>query len=151
MAERRKQFSILVLHRKGIERTRQKWLGTRGYTNRQRYYLFVLLQAISATTKMTILLPTLAVAFAAFCVWLTVRIVNRPERWAKRLAWGLWISMVPSYVIFLGPLLWLNRRGMLPDSVSDACQRIYWPLEWLCMYGPAPISAALDWYRQIWI
>jgi hypothetical protein len=24
-----------------------------------------------------------AVAFAAFCVWLTVRVVNRRERWAK--------------------------------------------------------------------
>jgi hypothetical protein len=32
---------------------------------------------------MTILLATLAVAFAALCVWLTVRIVNRRERWAK--------------------------------------------------------------------
>jgi len=32
---------------------------------------------------MTILLPTLAFAFAAFCVWLTVRIVNWKERWAK--------------------------------------------------------------------
>ena len=32
---------------------------------------------------MTIFLPTLAVAFAAFCVWLVVRIVNRRERWAK--------------------------------------------------------------------
>lgn len=31
---------------------------------------------------MTIVLPTLAVAFAAFCVWLTVRIYNRRERWA---------------------------------------------------------------------
>ena len=29
------------------------------------------------------LLLCLAVAFAAFCVWLTVRIVNRRERWAK--------------------------------------------------------------------
>jgi hypothetical protein len=38
---------------------------------------------------MTILLSTLAVtgvAFAAFCVWLTVRIVNRRERWAIRTA-----------------------------------------------------------------
>jgi hypothetical protein len=29
---------------------------------------------------MTLLLPALAAAFAAFCVWLTVRIVNRWER-----------------------------------------------------------------------
>jgi hypothetical protein len=28
---------------------------------------------------MTLILTTLAVAFAAFCVWLTVRIVNRRE------------------------------------------------------------------------
>jgi len=32
---------------------------------------------------MTILLPTLGVAFAAACVWLGVRFVNRRERWAK--------------------------------------------------------------------
>src|SRR5262245_39771496 len=33
--------------------------------------------------RMTLLLPTLAASFAAFCVWLTLRIVNRKERWAK--------------------------------------------------------------------
>ena len=38
---------------------------------------------------MTTLLPTLAVAFAAFCVWLTVRIVNRREGRAKWIALGL--------------------------------------------------------------
>ena len=32
---------------------------------------------------MMVLLPVLAVALVAFCVWLTVRIVNRRERWAK--------------------------------------------------------------------
>src|SRR5580765_2198488 len=32
---------------------------------------------------MATLLSTFAVAFAACCVWLTVRIVNRRERWAK--------------------------------------------------------------------
>jgi hypothetical protein len=31
---------------------------------------------------MTIVLPALAAAFGAFCVWLTVQIVNRRERWA---------------------------------------------------------------------
>jgi hypothetical protein len=32
---------------------------------------------------MTILLPALAIAFAAVCVWLGVRFYNRRERWAK--------------------------------------------------------------------
>jgi len=31
---------------------------------------------------MTIVLPALAVVFAAFCVWLGVRVFNRRERWA---------------------------------------------------------------------
>ena len=35
---------------------------------------------------MTIHLSTLAIAFAAFCVWLTVRIVNRRELWAIAVA-----------------------------------------------------------------
>jgi hypothetical protein len=32
---------------------------------------------------MTIVLPALTTAFAALCVWLTVRIVSRRERWAN--------------------------------------------------------------------
>jgi hypothetical protein len=32
---------------------------------------------------MTILRSALTVAFAAFCVWLAVRVYNRRERWAK--------------------------------------------------------------------
>ncbi len=42
------------------------------------------------------LLPALAVTFAAFCVWLTVRIVNRRERWAIRTA------IVMAVLFFLG-------------------------------------------------
>jgi len=35
----------------------------------------------------------IGIAFAAFCVWLAVRIVNRRERWAKRIArWASRIS-----------------------------------------------------------
>jgi type II secretion system protein G len=40
---------------------------------------------------MSIVLPALAVAFAAFCVWLSVRICNRRERWAK---WTLGAALV---------------------------------------------------------
>src|SRR5258707_6619504 len=35
---------------------------------------------------MDTLLPFSGVASVAFCLWLTVRIVNRRERWAKRMA-----------------------------------------------------------------
>ena len=56
---------------------------------------------------MTILLPALAVA--AFCVWLGVRVVNRRERWAK---WTLAtvIGMPVLYVASFGPACWINHQ-----------------------------------------
>src|SRR5436190_4068120 len=43
---------------------------------------------------MTILLPALGVTFAAFCVWLAVRIVNRREGWAERTALTLAAALI---------------------------------------------------------
>jgi len=58
---------------------------------------------------MTIILPTLGVVFVAFCVWRTVRIFNRRERWAK---WTLSIvlSMPVLYVASFGPACWVSSR-----------------------------------------
>ena len=56
-----------------------------------------------------ILLPALVVAFAAFCVWLTVRIVNRRERWAK---WTL-------AVVVGMPVLVIAAVGLLPGTGYD--------------------------------
>ena len=58
---------------------------------------------------MTIFLPTLAVAFAAFCVWRTVRIVNRRERWAK---WTL-------AVVVGMPVLVIAAVALLPGTGCD--------------------------------
>ena len=38
--------------------------------------------------------PALCVAFAAFAVWLAVRLVNRQERWAKQTAIGMGAALV---------------------------------------------------------
>jgi len=46
---------------------------------------------------MSIVFTALAVAFAAFCVWLTVRIVNRREKWTK------WTLTAVLAVAFLAP------------------------------------------------
>ena len=43
---------------------------------------------------MALALLIFGVASAAFCVWLTVRIVNRQERWAKRTAVSLVLLLV---------------------------------------------------------
>jgi hypothetical protein len=95
---------------------------------------------------MTIVLPTLAVAFAAFCVWLTVRIVNRRERWAK---WTIATAMgVPVlYVVSFGPACcWLatplkNLEGIaFPTSEAPA---VYWPVGWLASKGGPNVRRAV--------
>ena len=82
---------------------------------------------------MAIVLPTFAVAFAAFAIWLTVRIVNRRERWAKRTAAGLVVAV--AYLICLHPIMWMCEHGFLPECVFY----IYYPVVWLARWGPVPI------------
>jgi hypothetical protein len=80
---------------------------------------------------MAIALSIFGVAFAAFCVWLTVRIVNRQRRWAK---WTLAVVVgVPAlYVVSFGPACWLSDRKMIQRSVPS---RLYNPLASYLAYG----------------
>jgi hypothetical protein len=58
---------------------------------------------------MLLALSISGVAFACFCVWLTVRIVNRRERWAK---WTLAmvVGLPVLYVASFGPACWFTSR-----------------------------------------
>src|SRR5579872_6801550 len=89
---------------------------------------------------MSHLFTSLAVAFAAFCIWLTVRIVNRRERWAK---WTLAVvtGLPMLYVATFWPACWLVRHGHM--NAYDAA-RIYRPL----VDRPANkwLSQALMWF-----
>ena len=79
---------------------------------------------------MTILLSTLAVASAAFCIWLMVRVVNRRDRWAK---WTLAVVGVPAlYIASFGPACWLSDREIIPRTVP---WRFYDPLAECLAYG----------------
>jgi glucan phosphoethanolaminetransferase (alkaline phosphatase superfamily) len=94
---------------------------------------------------MTILLPTLAVAFAAFCVWLTVRIVNRRERWAKRTAVVTAAILTICYPGSVVAIVWLDERYRCFRAnhfVFTYCA----PYRWLYQHGP-------DWVRHLeeWI
>jgi len=65
---------------------------------------------------MRIVLPALGVAFAALCIWLAVRIINRRERWAR---WTLALVGVPSlYLASFGPACWLTDAGVLPIGTT---------------------------------
>jgi hypothetical protein len=77
---------------------------------------------------MSQVLLVLGVAFAAFCVWLTVRIVNRRERWARRTA--LAMACLPIlYVLSFGPACWMAATPRVAGS-ADA------PRMWMRFYFP---------------
>jgi len=56
---------------------------------------------------MTILLSTLAVAFAAFCVWLTVRVINSRGKVGWK-SWGIAALVLP-LMVYIGAYLAMVR------------------------------------------
>ena len=97
---------------------------------------------------MTIVLPALGVAFAAFCVWLMVRIMNRREQWAKRTA--VWLAVVPVlYVASFGPWCWAFSRGDGNQDVFVITQSFYTPIFWIWEEGPGPIVDIIGWYANL--
>lgn len=97
---------------------------------------------------MIILLPGLAVAFAALCVWLSVRIVNRRERWAKRTAWALAFGLPVLYVASFGPACWISSYVLDEgdDSEARTVSTIYEPILCLSWRGPSLVKESLTWY-----
>jgi hypothetical protein len=105
--------------------------------------------------RMNILLPAFAFAFAALCVWLTVRIVNRRERWAK---WTLAaaVGLPLMYVASFGPAsrlvteMWV--RDWMPncrDGRRDLFIFVYGRLQERELSGDR-IGDAILWYEGIW-
>jgi cytochrome bd-type quinol oxidase subunit 2 len=94
-------------------------------------------------------LLVLSVAFAAFCIWLTVRIVNRRERWAK---WTLAaVVIAPAlYVMSDGPAFWLVRRAGRPAWALTAYRTTYAPLQFAYSHGPRPVHHAIQLMNDFW-
>lgn len=89
-----------------------------------------------------IALPALAVGFAAVCIWLTVRIVNCREKWAKcTLAATLALPVL--YVTSFGPACWLTNRGFIDSTISG---RLYRPILRLAVQRHKRLSAILRRY-----
>jgi hypothetical protein len=97
-----------------------------------------------------VVVAVLGVAFAAFCVWLGVRIVNRRERWAKWTAVALLVLTPVLYVLSIGPAAWLHTRHLMPESLSSATRHFYDPIHWIMGHGPEPVGRAITWYAQLW-
>jgi hypothetical protein len=90
----------------------------------------------------------LGVALAAFCVWLGVRIFNRREKWAKRMAVGL-VALLVAYPLSIGPVGWINSRLQWP-GLNDAYGVIYIPLIIVYFNCPQPLQDSMDWYAGLW-
>jgi hypothetical protein len=107
---------------------------------------------LESTVAMTILFPALAIAFAAFCVWLTVRIVNRRERWAK------WTAITPAvspvlYVPGFGPACWWLSEPLEQSNTSlpkiRCVPSIYWPIGKIATHVPRSLGLWLNWYATV--
>jgi hypothetical protein len=91
------------------------------------------------------------VVFAAGCLWLTVRIINRREEWARWTAIGIALTMFVGYPLSLFPILWLATRDLLPSyGVGGAIVRAYVkPVETAMERGPKCIETAVEWMAEV--
>jgi hypothetical protein len=104
---------------------------------------------------MALALPIFGVAFAALCVWLMVRIVNRRERWAKWTLAGTIVGVPVLYLLSFGPACWWftipsGQSGYLlgVPLPQVRARRMYWPIGWLAVNGPSSIERPLAWYAK---
>jgi hypothetical protein len=73
---------------------------------------------------------------------------DQPEQ-LTRSSHAVWLSvallLLPlAYVLSLGPAVWLNDRGYLPDWVGV----VYGPIDWLYITFP-PAKTFFDWYLEL--
>jgi hypothetical protein len=96
-----------------------------------------------------VIVPILGVALAASFVWLVIRLINRRERWAKRLAAAL-VAMLVAYLLSFGPIARLESRGGWSQSQETAFEVLYFPFFCGVNFGPQWIRSPLYWYLNLW-
>ena len=91
-------------------------------------------------------------SFVAFCTWLGVRIFNRRERWAKRLALALALSMF-LYGFSIGPVFRFRLTCDDSHSVWTAYAiEIYCaPVDVACACGPDWAGTLIGNYLRWWV
>ena len=94
-----------------------------------------------------LIIGALAVAFAALCIWLAVRIINRRERWAKWMA-GALVAVPPIYVLGIGPAGWLRSYDVISENVELT---IFYPVYLLMERGPEWLADILLWWLDLWV
>ena len=96
---------------------------------------------------MAVALAIFGIAFVVFCVWLTVRIVNRRERWAKRTLAAV-VGLPVLYVASFGPVCWAYSR--VPKGEEwEAPDYIYAPILRVWRFDHRIIPDAIEWYANV--
>ena len=101
---------------------------------------------------MAVALSIFGIAFAALCVWLTVRIVNRREKWAKRTAKWFALALIAAsilYPISVGPACWVASYTGRASIERQAVAVVYYPLIDCSIFGPPPLANALKWWMHL--
>jgi|GEM_PF-3443515 len=106
----------------------------------------------SASGSATLVLFIFGITSAAFCVWLTVRIINRRERWAKWMLAAI-VGMPVLYVASFGPAVWLvARTDWMPRGptavVFSPLPNEYWREIYDC--GTLGNRQPLHWWSSVW-
>ena len=84
----------------------------------------------------------------ATALWITVRLINRRQRWTPPMKWtaiALGVSVL--YAASFGPACWLSEYDMLDGHDVWLAYR---PITWLSVCGPGPVRRALrEWAELI--
>lgn len=102
---------------------------------------------------MAIALEIFGLAFAAFCVWLIVRIVNRKERWAKRTLAAV-VGVPTLYVAGITIQIWADYNLPPPKGcVADVLFAYAAPWRFIHTHASIPVGSAMhsyiDWVAKI--
>ena len=128
------------------EPRRERLLGCFSETGTNRKGLVVLAaedRQVGVDLDRVMLMLTTGVA--AFFLWLTLRIINRRERWAKRTLAAL-VGTLALYVLSIGPACWVSSRTKTGEEVLSA---VYRPLTWGLSRNEQG-DRILSWYSRLW-
>jgi len=101
---------------------------------------------------MSIALPALAVAFAAFCVWRAIRLVNRRERLGRRFWITVALVVLVGYPLSFGPVYWLDLSYHTDTRwIRDAIFLYRLPHDAVIEVLPQAIADVDGAYMDLWI
>jgi hypothetical protein len=99
-------------------------------------------------TAVLLIFAVAGITYAALAIWVTVRLVNRKERWAKRTM--VWLTVAPVlYFLSTGPAIWIYFH-YLPRSFGPVIGGVYFPINLLAQSSPTVASITVG-YMDLWV